>query len=137
MTVAAAPRLAVASTRSAISSGGDQRVVAVQDDHGVGVAHQRRAPRGPRRRCRRAAAARRSRCPRGAPPERSRSGETITQTRSAPASRAASIGQAIIGRPQTGCRTLGTDERIRVPSPAAMIRTVGPLTCGIVEPRRR
>ena len=59
------------------------------------------------------------------------------KTRSAPASRADRIGQAIIGRPQIGCRTFGTDERIRVPSPAAMIRTVGPLTCGIVERRGR
>ena len=70
---------------------------------------------------------------------RSRSGETITATRPAPASRAASTGQATIGRPQTGCRTLGSEERMRVPSPAAMIRTVGPppaeeapLTRGIV-----
>jgi hypothetical protein len=53
------------------------------------------------------------------------SGETITQTRPAPASRAARIGQATIGRPQTSCRTLGTEERIRVPRPAAMIRAVG------------
>src|SRR5439155_4746381 len=42
-------------------------------------------------------------------------------------------GQAIIGRPQTGCSIFGTDERIRVPSPAAMISTVWPLTFGIVE----
>ena len=74
--------------------------------------------------------------PSGRAPERSRSGETITQTRAAPASRADRIGQTIIGRPQIGCRTFGTDERIRVPSPAAMIRTVGPLTCGIVERSR-
>ena len=47
------------------------------------------------------------------------------QMRSAPASRAASAGQATIGRPQTGCSTLGSEERMRVPSPAAMIRTVG------------
>ena len=66
--------------------------------------------------------------PSGSPGVRSRSGETITAIRSAPASRAASTGQATIGRPQTGCRTLGSDERMRVPSPAAMIRTVGPLT---------
>jgi hypothetical protein len=32
-----------------------------------------------------------------------------------------------------GCSIFGTDERIRVPSPAAMISTVGPLTFGIVE----
>ena len=74
--------------------------------------------------------------PSGSPGERSRSGETITQTRPAPASRAASTGQAIIGRPQIGCSTFGTAERIRVPSPAAMINTVGPLTFGIVEATR-
>ena len=53
--------------------------------------------------------------PSGRASEMSRSGETITQTRPAPASCAASIGQATIGRPQTSCRTLGTDECIRVP----------------------
>jgi hypothetical protein len=47
------------------------------------------------------------------------------RTRPAPASRAAMIGQATIGRPQTGWRTLGTDECIRVPWPAAMISAVG------------
>ncbi len=66
--------------------------------------------------------------PSGSAGERSRSGETITETLPAPASRAAMTGQAIIGRPQIGCSTFGTDERIRVPSPAAMISTVGPLT---------
>src|SRR5215208_8286720 len=71
--------------------------------------------------------------PSGRASARLRAGETITQTRSAPASRAARTGQATIGRPQTGCSIFGTDERIRVPSPAAMIRTVGPLTFGIVE----
>jgi hypothetical protein len=55
----------------------------------------------------------------------SRSGETITQTRRAPASRAAMTGQAIIGRPQTSCRTFGLAERMRVPWPAAMITAVG------------
>ena len=63
--------------------------------------------------------------PSGRPGVRSRSGETITTMRPAPASRAASTGQAIMGRPHTGCRTLGREERMRVPSPAAMIRTVG------------
>src|SRR6185295_10051096 len=74
--------------------------------------------------------------PSGSPAERSRSGEAITQTRPAPASWAASTGQAIIGRPQIGCSTFGTDERIRVPSPAAIIKTVGPLTFGIVKRRQ-
>ena len=73
--------------------------------------------------------------PSGSADETSRAGETITHTRSALASRAASTGQATIGRPQTGWSIFGTDERIRVPSPAAMISTVGPLTCGIVERR--
>ncbi len=60
----------------------------------------------------------------------SRSGETITATHSAPApaSRAARIGQATIGRPQTGCSIFGSEERMRVPSPAAMTRTRGELT---------
>src|SRR5919204_744741 len=71
--------------------------------------------------------------PFGSAADRSRSGETITHTRSAPASRAARTGQATIGRPHTGCSIFGTDESMRVPSPAAMIRTVGPLTFGIVE----
>ena len=52
--------------------------------------------------------------PLGRAAERSRSGETITQIRPAPASRAASIGQATIGRPQISCMTLGTAERMRV-----------------------
>jgi hypothetical protein len=63
--------------------------------------------------------------PSGSAGERSAPGETITQTRPAPASRAARIGQATIGRPQTSCRTFGSDERIRVPAPAAMISAVG------------
>ncbi len=58
--------------------------------------------------------------------ERSRSGDAITAIRPAPASRAARIGQATIGRPQTGCRTLGCEDRMRVPSPAAMTSTVRP-----------
>ena len=66
--------------------------------------------------------------PSGRAAERSWSGETITQTRSAPASRAAWMGQATIGRPQTSCRTLGVSDRIRVPWPAAMIKAVGALT---------
>ena len=66
--------------------------------------------------------------PFGSAGERSRSGETITQTRPAPASRAARIGQATIGRPQTSCSTLGRDECMRVPWPAAMINAVGAFT---------
>ena len=59
------------------------------------------------------------------PGERAASGLSTTTTRSAPAARAASSGQRIIGRPQIGCRTLGSAERIRVPSPAARMTTVG------------
>ena len=58
----------------------------------------------------------------------SRPGETIAAIRPPPASRAARIGQATIGRPQTGWSIFGSEERIRVPSPAAMTRTVGWLT---------
>jgi hypothetical protein len=40
-----------------------------------------------------------------------------------------------MGRPQTGCSAFGSEERMRVPSPAAMINTVGAsLTYEIVEP---
>src|SRR5262249_15534743 len=66
--------------------------------------------------------------PFGSADDRSRSGETITQILPAPASRAARIGQATIGRPQISCRTLGRSERMRVPWPAAMIRAVGAST---------
>ncbi len=52
-------------------------------------------------------------------------GLSTTITRSAPAARAASSGQRIMGRPQIGCRTLGSAERILVPSPAARMTTVG------------
>src|SRR3982751_4118074 len=48
-----------------------------------------------------------------------------TTTRSAPASWAAAIAQWSIGRPQTGWRTFGVCDRIRVPWPAAMTSTVG------------
>ena len=103
-------------------------MVAGEDDHGLGVADQLdRRPQGAagpvglglddgldalgqaRRRDR--AAGRRS--PRPCP---------------APAARAARIGQATIGRPQTGCSIFGSEERIRVPSPAARTRTRGELT---------
>ena len=58
----------------------------------------------------------------------SRPGETMTAIRAAPAAAAARIGQAIMGRPQTVCRGLGSEERMRVPSPAAITSTVGALT---------
>ena len=54
--------------------------------------------------------------------------ECPTATLPAPAARAARIGQATIGRPQTRCSIFGSEERIRVPSPAARTRTRGELT---------
>ena len=48
------------------------------------------------------------------------SGEATITTGSAPASRAAPITQSITRRPSSGCRCFGTDDRIRVPSPAAI-----------------
>ena len=79
-----------------------------------GVAGARAAPPGwrPRRR------------PADAPPAAA-SGCRPRSPAPAPASRAACTGHAISGRPQSGCRTLGTAERMRVPSPAARITTVG------------
>jgi hypothetical protein len=56
---------------------------------------------------------------------RSRFGPSTTTTFAAPAASAAASGHAISGRPQSGCSTLGTEERIRVPSPAARMTTVG------------
>ena len=64
-----------------------------------------------------------------------RLGLSTTTTRSAPAARAASSGHRIIGRPQIGCSTFGSDERIRVPSPAARMTTVGAGTRRIVVSR--
>src|SRR4051794_40012490 len=61
-----------------------------------------------------------------------RFGLSTTTTLPAPASWAAVTGQRISGRPQSGCRTLGSAERMRVPSPAAMMTTVGADTARIV-----
>ncbi len=63
------------------------------------------------------------------------SGEPTTTIVAAPASRAAWIGQWTMGRPQIGCRTFGTLDRIRVPWPAAMMTTLK-LTAGMVRGRR-
>ena len=52
------------------------------------------------------------------------SGEATTITSSAPASRAALATQASIGRPHTSCSTFGCGERMRVPSPPAMMMVV-------------
>ena len=51
-------------------------------------------------------------------------GRVMQTTSPAPAARAASITHSTMGRPHTGCSTLGSDERMRVPRPAAMRRTV-------------
>ncbi len=51
----------------------------------------------------------------GSAPEMSRSGEVITAILPAPASRAARIGHDTSARPQTGWRTFGIADRIRVP----------------------
>ena len=108
-------------------------MVAGQHEDGAGVPSGDRAPRAPRPRCRRAAAGRRSRRPPAAPPRgRGRARRSRRPAPRRPRGRRAPAS-ATIGRPHTGCRTLGSDERIRVPSPAAMTRTVGaPLTRGIV-----
>ncbi len=57
-------------------------------------------------------------------------GRVTHSTRVAPAARAASTTHASMGLPHTGWSTLGSDERIRVPRPAAMIRTVNPSAMG-------
>ena len=57
-----------------------------------------------------------------------RSGESTTRTRSAPARRAARTGHSSIGTPHRSCRTFGVRECMRVPWPAARIRTVGAAT---------
>ena len=112
--------------------GGDQRHVAVEHEHGgVGV-DQVRPPSGRRRRCRWAPPGSPPRRPRAARSASARFGPSTTTIRPAPASRAAAIGHSIIGRPHSGCSTFGTAERIRVPSPAARISTVGAGTRGIV-----
>ena len=61
-----------------------------------------------------------------------RFGLSTTTTFPAPASSAAATGHRISGRPQSGCRTFGSAERMRVPSPAAMMTTVGADTARIV-----
>ena len=119
-------RLAVGGEQPGDHLGAIQRVVAGEDEHRLAVARSR--SRGGAQRAAGAVGLGlddRLGARSAAPAERSRSGETITQTPPAPASRAARIGQATIGRPHTSCRTLGTEERIRVPWPAAMISAVG------------
>src|SRR3954451_15870704 len=61
-----------------------------------------------------------------------RFGLSTTTTLPAPACCAAATGHRISGRPHSGCRTLGSEERMRVPSPAARMTTVGAGTARIV-----
>ena len=105
--------------------------VAGEDEHRLAVLRSAAAPRGRRRRSRRARAGRPISTPSGSPAEMSLLGRDDCRRRARrPASRAARIGQATIGRPQTGCSIFGSEERMRVPSPAAMTRTRGELTAG-------
>src|SRR4051812_25125854 len=60
-------------------------------------------------------------------------GRVMHTTRSAPASWAASMTHSTMGTPQTGCMTLASDERIRVPWPAAMMSAV---SCAAIRLRR-
>ena len=104
----------------------DQRHVAVDHQHRRVVAVEQRGGRGHRvAGPARLAPGRRPRRPRAGARRAAAFGLSTTITRPAPAARAASSGHRIIGRPQIGCRTLGSVERIRVPSPAARITTVG------------
>ena len=48
--------------------------------------------------------------------------------RPAPAARAVAIVQAMTGRPQSGCSSFGTEERMRVPCPAARMTMTGAAT---------
>ncbi len=68
--------------------------------------------------------------PSGTPSATPSPGRVTHSTRLAPASRAASTTQSSMGLPHTGWRTFGSDERMRVPCPAAMMRTVKPAAMG-------
>jgi len=66
--------------------------------------------------------------PSGSTPSRARAGESTTTTRPGAADTAwsaARTGHNTIGMPHSSCNTLGVPERMRVPWPAARIRTVG------------
>ena len=62
--------------------------------------------------------------PSGSRPATPSPGRVTHTIRPAPAVRAASITHSTMGFPQTGWSTLGSSDRIRVPWPAAIIRTV-------------
>ena len=116
MTVAAAPvSLWVERSPSMISA--DIRGGPGEDDNGLGIADEiERRAQGPTRAVWLRLgdgldAIREGRA------EMSRSGDTIAAILPAPAARAARIGQATIGRPQTGWSIFGSEERMRVPHP--------------------
>ena len=100
-TVAAAPLSAWVASRSAINpaetSGTSPESTTTVSESATTSAAARRAPPVPF-----ASGCGIASIPSGNAPEMSRSGETITAIRPAPASRAASIGQATRARPQTG-----------------------------------
>ena len=112
--------------------GGDQRHVAGEDHDGrLGV--DVLAGRGDRAAgAVRLAPGRRARRPRADGPPAAASGCRRRRPCPAPASSAAATGHRISGRPHSGCRTLGSLERMRVPSPAARMTTVGADTARIV-----
>ena len=78
--------------------------------------------------------------PSGSTASSARAGESTTTTLPAPAASAARTGHSTIGMPHSSCSTFGVRERMRVPWPAARIRTVGALTrcrCYSDDERRR
>ena len=134
---AAAPLTSCALTSASIASARDQRHVAREDHDGrVGVDVGRRRP-APRRPSRWAPAGSRPRRPRAADPRAGASGCRPRRPSRRRPPRRGRTGHRISGRPQSGCRTLGSAERMRVPSPAAMITTVGADTVRIVVSRLR
>ena len=116
-----------------IASALDQRHVAAEDDHRRVVGRGPRtapSPRAPPRRCRRRPAGSRHARRRAARCASGCSGASTRTMRSAPAPRAAAMTHSTIGRPQISCSTFGRAETMRVPRPAARIRTAGVLTTG-------
>ncbi len=113
----------------------DERDIPAQDEHRRRrvprrLPRRRRAPpfrQRPLRRCRPGAPAPPARRHRAAPPPSARAGESTTTTLPAPAASAARTGHSTIGIPHSSCSTFGLRERMRVPWPAARIRTEGAL----------
>ncbi len=119
--------------------GADQRHVAAEDTHRrvrleAAPSELRPSPPRPRRRCRSARGCTASSTPSGSTPASARAGESTTTTRSAPPpaprapATAASAGRTARAAPSACC------ERMRVPWPAARIRTVGALTQRMLVP---